>query len=130
MNWAVELNVLNPRETGDFGAMSASRVARVRLLQAPASKYRPVVRGLPLRLITRYDIFTWTTVLRLKCLLLTVFLCISARAQISNGIFVSVTATQALVRFTAPLSPACTLQMSEDANLSPLEADVDPALFA
>src|SRR5260370_37975562 len=66
--------------------------------------------------------------IKLKHLLLSLFLCACAWAQVINS--VSATATQALVRFTAPLSPACTIQVSENANLSPLEAEVDPSLFA
>jgi hypothetical protein len=66
--------------------------------------------------------------LQLKFVFLSLFLSICARGQVINS--VSATATQALVRFTAPLSPACTIQVSENANLSPLEADVDPSLFA
>src|ERR1700687_1566153 len=66
--------------------------------------------------------------LKVKYLLLSLLLCTCARGQVINS--VSATATQALVRFTAPLIPAFTVQVSENANLSPLEADVDPALFA
>jgi hypothetical protein len=49
-------------------------------------------------------------------------------AQVINSI--STTATQALVKFTASTKPACTIQVSENANFSPLDADVDPTLFA
>ena len=66
--------------------------------------------------------------IKLKYLLLSLLLGTCARAQVINS--VSATATQALVKFTAPLSPACSIQVSENANLSPLEADVDPTLFA
>ena len=45
-----------------------------------------------------------------------------------NGVTVSV--TQALVQFTAPASPACTVKVSESTGLSPLVPDVDPALCA
>src|SRR2546421_8894350 len=66
--------------------------------------------------------------LKLKYLFLSLLFCFGARAQIINN--VSATATQALVRFTAPSTSACTIQVSENANLSPVEADVDPSLFA
>src|ERR1700687_4523264 len=44
-----------------------------------------------------------------------------------NGVTVS--ATQAVVQFTALTSPTCTVKVSESAGLSPLVADVDPALY-
>src|SRR5260370_5712451 len=66
--------------------------------------------------------------IKLKYLLLSLLLGTCARAQVINS--VSAIATQALVRFTAPLSPPCTIQVSENPTLSPLEADVDPSLFA
>src|ERR1700745_2948859 len=76
----------------------------------------------------RYEHLNTESNLQLKYVLLSLFLCSCAAAQAINS--VSATATQAIVRFTAPPSPACTIQVSENANLSPLEADVDPALFA
>ncbi|MGA2132407.1 MAG: hypothetical protein ABSH50_08950 [Bryobacteraceae bacterium] len=41
-----------------------------------------------------------------------------------------VTATQAIISYTAPDQNPCTIQVSENASLAPLVHDVDPAIFA
>jgi hypothetical protein len=65
--------------------------------------------------------------LPVKYLFFSLLFCAGGWAQTINS--VSATATQALVQFTAPTSPACTIQVSENVNFSPLAADGDPSLF-
>jgi hypothetical protein len=51
-------------------------------------------------------------------------------AQISNVSVSQVSATQALLTYTAPNSSACTVQVSQSNTLSPLVHDVDTSLFS
>jgi len=46
------------------------------------------------------------------------------------AVSVSTTSTQAILVYTAPTSAACTVAVSEFSSLSPLVADVNPALFS
>jgi hypothetical protein len=64
----------------------------------------------------------------MKTILLPLLAALPLCAQPTIGT-ISVSATQALITFTAPTSPACTIQVSEAVGLSPLVADVDPVLF-
>ncbi len=50
--------------------------------------------------------------------------------SIANLSVSSVTATQAVLTYTAPSSDACTVQVSQSNTLSPLVHDVDPTLFS
>ena len=50
-------------------------------------------------------------------------------AAITDVHVTGVTATQAIVAYTAPDSNACTVQVSENESLEPLVHDVDPAVF-
>src|SRR4051794_8349937 len=47
-----------------------------------------------------------------------------------NLTVVGTTATQAVVRYTAPGATACTIEASESASFQPLVNDVNPSLFA
>lgn len=49
---------------------------------------------------------------------------------ISNFRVLGTTATQALIAYTAPDGNACTIQVSQNAGLTPLALDVDPGTFA
>lgn len=54
----------------------------------------------------------------------------SCLAAISNFRVLGTTATQALIAYTAPNGNACTIQVSQNASLTPLALDVDPGTFA
>ena len=54
----------------------------------------------------------------------------SLQAQIPDFRLQGVTATQAVVAYTAPDSRACRLELSESSRYLPIVADVDPQLFA
>jgi len=54
----------------------------------------------------------------------------SCQAAISNFRVLGTTATQALIAYTAPDGNACTIQVSQNAGLTPLALDVDPNTFA
>ena len=51
-------------------------------------------------------------------------------AAIGNFRVLGTTATQALIAYTAPDGNACTIQLSQNAGLTPLALDVDPGTFA
>ena len=62
--------------------------------------------------------------------LLLVLLCTPVNADIASARVDETTATQAIIRYTAPDANPCTVEVSESASFSPLVHDVDPALFA
>ena len=51
-------------------------------------------------------------------------------AAIGNVRVLGATSTQALIAYTAPDGNACTIQVSQNAGLTPLALDVDPGTFA
>jgi hypothetical protein len=55
---------------------------------------------------------------------------IPGAAAIGNFRVLGTTATQALIAYTAPDGNACTIQLSQNAGLTPLALDVDPGTFA
>src|SRR5271157_5152955 len=54
----------------------------------------------------------------------------SCLAAIANFRVLGTTATQALIAYTAPDGNACTIQVSQNAGLTPPALDVDPGTFA
>src|SRR6185295_7995414 len=65
----------------------------------------------------------------MKRTLLVFLLSSPAFAAISNVRVSDVTNTQAAIRYVAPTSSACSVEVSESATYTPLVPDVDPALF-
>ena len=70
---------------------------------------------------------TFSVRLRFPLLLLAAGICSGAIRNVQvNG----VTATQAVISYSAPDQNPCTIQVSENSSLTPLVHDVDPAIFA
>jgi hypothetical protein len=69
---------------------------------------------------------TFSVILRFPLLLLAAGICSAAIRNVQvNG----VTATQAVISYSAPDQNPCTIQVSENSSLTPLVHDVDPAIF-
>src|SRR4051812_20497016 len=71
-----------------------------------------------------------TSSFRLVAALLTVCMGHAIAQSPLNLTVVGTTATQAIIKYTAPTATACTIEASESAGLQPLVHDVDPNLFA